>query len=103
MRKKVQAFEEIKKKYVRMALETNKIVTTAKTAGVHRSTLTAWINEYGDEIREEMEMEAESGEVLPLEKSGDYYKQQYERAMRLLGEKELEIAVLKDLVKKRPF
>ena len=62
-----------------------------------------WIKKYGDEIRDEMEAEAGSGDVLPIEKSTEYYKQKYERAMHLLGEKELELAVLKDLVKKSPF
>lgn len=100
MSKKVQIFENIKIKYVRMALETNKIATTAKSAGVHRSTLHLWIKEYGDIVRDQMDQEMSSGEVIPIDKSAEYYKQQYERAMRLLGEKELEIAVLRDLVKK---
>lgn len=100
MSKKIQVFEDIKIKYVRIALETNKIATTAKSAGVHRSTLHQWIKEYGDIVRDEMEQEMSSDEVIPLEKSADYYQQQYERAMRLLGEKELEIAVLRDIVKK---
>lgn len=103
MSKKIEVFEEIKRKYVRLALETNKITTTAKSAGIDRHTLADWIKQYGDEIRDEMEAEAGSGDVLPIEKSNEYYKQKYERAMRLLGEKELELAVLKDLVKKNPI
>lgn len=83
-----------------MALETNKIATTAKAAGVHRTTLHLWIKEYGDLVRDQMDQETSSSEVIPVEKSADYYKQQYERAMRLLGEKELELAVLRDIVKK---
>lgn len=103
MSKKIQLFEEVKKKYVRIALETNKITTTAKSAGVSRNTLRRWMEEYGDSVRDEMEQEVSSGEVIPIDKSAEYYKQQYERAMRLLGEKELEIAVLRDLVKKSSY
>lgn len=103
MSKKIQMFEDIKMRYVRLAIETKKIATTAKSAGVHRNTLQRWIEEYGDQIRDEMESEGYAVDGMPIEKSADYYKQQYERAMRLLGEKELEIAVLRDLLKKSPY
>jgi len=96
---KIEIFEDLKKKYVRMALETNKYATTAKAAGVHPNTLRKWMKEYETEVRDQMEMEgAALTSVEPTEKD---YKKKYEMAMKLLGEKELEVAVLKDAFKKK--
>lgn len=96
--KKVQLFEDLKKKYVRMALETNKYATTARAAGVDPKTLRNWIKKYETEVRDEMEQEGISLTTSdPIEMD---YKRKYEIAMKLLGEKELEVAVLKDALKK---
>lgn len=95
---KIEIFEELKKKYVRMALETNKYATTAKAAGVHRDTLRKWIKEYETDILDQMELEGAS--ITPVEPTEKEYKKKYEMAMKLLGEKELEVAVLKDVLKK---
>lgn len=92
-------FEDLKKKYVRMALETNKFVTTAKAAGVHVDTLRKWIREYEVEIREQMEAEGDS--IIAIDPTEIDYQKKYEMAMKLLGEKELEVAVLKDALKKK--
>lgn len=96
--RKIEIFEELKKKYVRMALETNKYASTAKAAGVHPDTFRKWMKEYETEVRDEMESEGVSLKgPEPTEKE---YKKKYELAMKLLGEKELEVAVLKDALKK---
>lgn len=97
----VQMFEDLKKYYVRMALETNKYATTAKSAGVHPTTLRRWMKKYETEVRDQMESEDVS---IPLvEPTEQEYKKKYERAMKLLGEKELEVAVLKDTLKKKDY
>lgn len=95
---KVEIFEDLKKKYVRMALETNKYATTAKTAGVSPSTLRRWMREYETEIRDQMELEGAN--ITPVAPTQNEYKKKYELAMKLLGEKELEVAVLQDVLKK---
>lgn len=96
---KIEIFEDLKKKYVRMALETNKYASTAKAAGVHPDTLRKWMKEYETEIRDQMESE---GTSLASGKLTDHdYKKKFEFAMKLLGERELEVAVLKDALKKR--
>lgn len=94
----IEIFEDLKKYYVRMALETNKYASTAKATGVHRDTLRKWIKKYEDEVRDQME--AEGLNLSPLEPTETEYKKKYELAMKLLGEKELEVAVLKDALKK---
>lgn len=98
---KIEIFEELKKKYVRMALETNKYATTAKAAGVHPSTLRRWMREYEMEIRDQMELEGiNNTSTSSVELTRNEYKKKYELAMKLLGEKELEVAVLQDVLKK---
>ena len=57
-----------------------------------------WIKKYEDEVRDQME--AEGLNLSPLEPTETEYKKKYELAMKLLGEKELEVAVLKDALKK---
>ena len=97
-RKKIEAIEEVKKKSVRMALESGNNSSIARKAGISRSTLRVWMNEYEDEIREQME-ETETT-ILSDDPSKDELMQKYEQAMKLLGEKELEVAMLKNLLKK---
>lgn len=96
--KEVQIFEDLKKKYVRMALETNKYATTARAAGVDPKTLRRWMQKYETEVRDQMEQEGTT--IIPPEPTEGEYKKKYERAMKLLGEKELEVAVLRDALKK---
>ncbi|WP_226038592.1 helix-turn-helix domain-containing protein, partial [Aquibacillus saliphilus] len=87
-----------KKRYVRMALETNKYASTAQAAGVDRKTLRSWMNKYETEVRDQMEQEGIN--LTPVEPTEKEYKKKYELAMKLLGEKELEVAVLRDALKK---
>lgn len=48
-KKKIEVLEEVKKQYVRMALETNKMSSTAKGAGISTDTLRKWMKIYEDE------------------------------------------------------
>ncbi|MDQ0353090.1 transposase-like protein [Alkalibacillus filiformis] len=97
-KRKIEIFEDLKKKYVRMALETNQYASTAKSAGVSSSTLRNWMRQYETEVLDQMESEGvRLTQPEPTEKE---YKKKYEQAMKLLGEKELEVAVLKDALKK---
>lgn len=96
---KIKIFEDLKKHYVRMALETNKYASTAKAAGIHRDTLRAWMKEYEMEVRDQME--AEDVSIMPVKTTEKEYQKKYELAMQLLGEKELEVAVLKNALKKK--
>jgi len=97
---KIQVIEEVKKKYVRMALESGKMTSVARKAGISRGTFKKWMDEYEDEVRESMESIGVT--VLSEEPSKDELMEKYEQAMKLLGEKELEVAMLKNLLKKSP-
>lgn len=97
-KKKIEIIEDVKKKYVRMALETGNYTSASRKAGIARNTLSKWINEYEDEVRELMESEGTT--TLSDEPTKDELMEKYEQAMKLLGEKELEVAMLKNLLKK---
>ncbi|MBU9723005.1 MULTISPECIES: transposase [Bacillaceae] len=91
-------FEEVKKKYVRMALESGNTSFIARKVGVAPKTLQTWVKLYRDEIESDMEEEG----VLPLSENSTQSDLQakYDHAMKLLGEKELEVALLREQVKK---
>lgn len=97
-KKKIEIIEDVKKKHVRMALESGKMTSIARKAGISRVTLSQWMKEYEDEVREQMEEEGTT--VLSDDPSKDELLEKYEQAMKLLGEKELEVAMLKNLLKK---
>ncbi|WP_226034999.1 helix-turn-helix domain-containing protein, partial [Aquibacillus saliphilus] len=52
MPREAEIIEDLKKRYVRMALETNKYASTAQAAGVDRKTLRSWMNKYETEVRD---------------------------------------------------
>lgn len=91
-------FEEVKRKYVRMALEAGNTSFIARKVGVSPKTLQTWVKQFRDEIEKEMESEG----VSPLTESSppSDIQAKYENAMKLLGEKELEIAMLREQIKK---
>jgi transposase-like protein len=97
-KQKIDVIEDVKKKYVRIVLETGKITSTAKTAGISTVTLRKWMKDYEEEVRDQMETEG----VIPLSQnpSKEELQKKYEQAMKLLGEKELEVAMLKEVIKK---
>lgn len=97
-RQKIDVIEDVKKKYVRMALETGKHTSTARKAGISSDTLRKWTKEYEDVIREEMESDGIT--TLSANPSKQELQVRYEQAMKLLGEKELEVAMLKEIIKK---
>jgi len=96
--KKIEVIEDVKKKYVRIALETGNLTSTARKAGITRETLRKWTREYEDEIQELMAKEGTT--TLSENPTKDELREKYEQAMKLLGEKELEVAMLKNLLKK---
>lgn len=99
-KKKIDVIENVKKQYVRMALESGRMTSIANKAGISRGTLKKWMDEYEEEVRDAMEDEGVT--VLSENPSKDELLAKYEQAMKLLGEKELEVAMLKNLLKKSP-
>lgn len=99
-KQKIKVIEEVKKKYVRLAIESGKMTSIAHQAGISRETFRKWMNEYESDIREEMGSEEITSAKLPDNPSISEMRNKYEQAMLLVGEKELEIAMLRNLLKK---
>jgi len=100
-KRKIDALEDVKKSYVRMAIESGNYTSVARNAGIVRNTLSKWIKEYGDEVREQMDDPTTA--ILSAEPTKEELKAKYEQAMKLLGEKELEVAMLRNLLKKSQY
>lgn len=100
-RKKIEALEEVKRNYVRMALESGNYSSIARHAGISRTTLRKWISEYEDEVRDQMEDPTSA--ILSTDPTKEELKAKYEQAMKLLGEKELEVVMLRNLLKKTQY
>lgn len=98
MSKRLGPMEEVKKKYVRMALESGNAAFIARKVGVNSKTLCNWVKQYRDEVEAEMENEG----INPLSESSSTsdLQKKYDQAMKLLGEKELEVAMLREQIKK---
>jgi transposase-like protein len=90
--------EEVKKQYARMAIESGNAAHIARKVGVNSKTLNGWVKQYREEIEAVMETEG----VSPLSESSSTsdLQKKYDQAMKLLGEKELEVAMLREQIKK---
>ena len=100
-RKKIEVIEDVKKQYVRMVLESGRMSSVANKAGISREILRKWVHEYEEEVRDAMD--AEGITVLSSNPTKEELLTKYEQALKLLGEKELEVAMLKNLLKKSPY
>ncbi|SMF66946.1 Transposase and inactivated derivatives [Paenibacillus uliginis N3/975] len=100
MRVQHSKFDELRIQVVEEALERGNVALTARKHGLSPYSLYKWVKQYRDEV--EMTMSRKKNmdrlEVQP-QTTGDW-KEKYEQATKLIGEKELEIAILRDLVKK---
>lgn len=101
MKRRFYCPTDAKKEYVAEVLAGYRIEVVARRHGIVPSTLSRWVRQYQDEVddimarrRNEEQRIKEAAEKFPeLEKK-------LEQATKLLGEKELEIQILRDLVKK---
>ena len=95
---KKQLTEEFRVKVVKEALETGEHGLVARRHDIHPATLSRWVNnykKYGKTTVSKQTSKTTNKDVKShiLEKEND-------RLKRLLGEKELEIQILRDLLKK---
>lgn len=93
---------DAKKEYVAEVLAGYRTEIVARRHGMSPSTLSKWVRQYQDEVDDVMakrrsteEHMREAAERLPQT------EKKLEKAMKLLGEKELEIELLRELVKKK--
>ncbi|NOU74267.1 transposase [Paenibacillus sp. LMG 31458] len=91
--------EEIRLKAVREALAGIKVGALARMYDVHPETIRGWIRDHRDDVApEEIPMTDEHMQELQRLQE---IEAKYEKAMKILGEKELENEILRELIKKR--
>lgn len=98
MRQRNNAFKEVRYKAAQEALAGMKPAVVARKYDVSPKTIRAWVLEYqetfgADSLPTMDERILESKRLAELE-------EKYERALKAIGQKELEIEVLRELVKK---
>jgi transposase-like protein len=98
VKRRFHCTEEMKREFVALVLSGYRTEYVARQNGMSPSTLQVWVRQYGDEVQAEMTVKKKQAELL--EKDTQDLQKRYDQAMRMLGEKDLEIAILKDLVKK---
>lgn len=91
--------EETKVKIVKEAISGVKVGVLARLYDLHPETIRTWVREYRESIPpEEIPMTDEHLDEL---KRLQDVEERYKKAIQVLGEKELEIEILRELVKKK--
>lgn len=98
MKRRFHCTEEMKREFVALVLSGYRTEYVARQNGMSPSTLQVWVRQYGDEVQ--AEMAAKKKQEEQLEKDSKDLQKRYDQAIKIIGEKDLEIAILKDLVKK---
>jgi len=93
-----KAFHETRLKIVGEALAGIKIGVLARKYGISPETIRNWVRKYRDEVGPD-HIPSTDEQILELKRLQDI-EEKYQKAMKLLGEKELEIQVLRELLKK---
>lgn len=91
--------EETKLRIVKEVMSGVKVGVVARLYDLHPETVRTWAREYRDSIpAEEVPMTDEHLEELRRLQD---VEERYEKAIKVLGEKELEIEILRELIKKK--
>ncbi|GIO86978.1 hypothetical protein J25TS5_39100 [Paenibacillus faecis] len=91
--------EEKRLKVVKEAMAGVKVGVLARMYDVHPETIRSWIRDHRDSISPE-EIPAADEHVQELQRLQEV-EQRYQKAVKVLGEKELEIEILRELLKKQ--
>jgi transposase-like protein len=94
-----KVFEEKRMQIVREALSGVKIAVLARKHEVHPETIRNWVRDYGDQVGQD-EIPSTDEQIQELKRLQEV-EDKYNKAVRILGEKELEIEILRELLKKK--
>lgn len=100
MRQRNNAFKEVRYKVAQEALAGIKVGVLARKYDVSPKTIRNWVKEFQDTFGEDAVPTID--ERLDDSKRLAELEEKYSRALKALGEKELENEVLRELVKKIP-
>jgi len=101
MKRRFRCPEATKKAYVVEVLSGYRIDAVARKYGMSPKSLREWVRQYQDEVDELMVKKRQADEKTKHNaEQFDELQSKYKEAMKLLGEKELEINILREAVKK---
>lgn len=102
MKRRFRCPVQAKKEYVAEVLAGYRVEVVARRVGLAPKTLSNWVRQYRDEVDDIMAKKREEAEKTKLDAASyQDFQKKYNEAMKLIGEKELEINILRDLVKKK--
>lgn len=87
--------EEDRISYVKEVLECGSNILVAKKYDINQVQLSTWVNNYRRYSQTLTPKKPKDVDIIPN------YKKEYKKVIEQLKEKELEIAILKDLLKKK--
>ncbi|MGZ9587385.1 transposase [Paenibacillus marinisediminis] len=91
--------EEERIQIVKQVLAGVKVGVLSRMHDIHPETIRGWVRDYRDSISPE-DIPTEDEQLQELRRLQDV-EQRYEKAMKVLGEKELENEILRELLKKK--
>ncbi|MBN3523828.1 helix-turn-helix domain-containing protein [Paenibacillus apiarius] len=91
--------EETRLKIVREALAGIKVGVLSRMYNIHPETIRGWIREHRDDIGPD-EIPTTDEHLQELQRLQEV-EVNYEKAVKIIGEKELEIEILRELLKKK--
>ncbi len=91
-------YEEMRIQVVKEALAGMKVGVLARKYGVSPKSINTWVRTYRDQIHAD-EVPAPDAHLQELKRLQEM-EEKYDKAMKVLGEKELEIEILRELLKK---
>lgn len=102
MKRRFRCPVQAKKEYVAEVLAGYRTEVVARRYGMSPKTLSTWVRQYQDEVDDLMAKKRDEAEKLEKDAAKlQAVEKKYEEAVKLLGEKELEISILRELVKKK--
>lgn len=93
-----KVFDETRLKIVREALSGIKIAVLARKYEVHPETIRNWVKQYRDQVGDD-NIPSTDEQIQELKRLQEI-EEKYHKAVKALGEKELEIEILRELLKK---
>jgi len=99
MKRSNKLYEKVRLDVVREALSGIKVGVVARKYNLHPETVRNWIRTYRDQV-DIHDLPPADHQLQELKRLQEV-EEKYEKAMKVLGEKELEIEILRELLKKQ--
>ncbi len=102
MKRRFRCPVETKKEIVAEVVAGYRTEAVARRYGMSPKTLSNWVRQYRDEVGDIMERKRKAEEKLIKDAERlEEIEKKYQEALKLLGEKDIEIQMLRELVKKK--